>query len=104
MDDPAHQSALTRIFRAFSGREAHLVDWTPDFSKVVVRTTGNKDSGTWFLVDVPNRRADPIGDERPKIAPEQVGPISLVNYTAQDGLEMDGVLTLPPGREAKNLR
>ncbi|WP_324696403.1 S9 family peptidase [Novosphingobium aerophilum] len=103
MDDPAHQSALTRIFRAFSGREAHLVDWTPDFSKVVVRTTGNKDSGTWFLVDVPNRRADPIGDERPKIAPEQVGPISLVNYTAQDGLEMDGVLTLPPGREAKNL-
>jgi dipeptidyl aminopeptidase/acylaminoacyl peptidase len=103
MDDPAHQSAITRIFKAFSGREAHLIDWTPDFAKVLVRTTGNKDSGTWYLVDVRAKRADPIGYERADIPPEQVGPISVVGYKAQDGLDMDGILTLPPGREAKNL-
>lgn len=103
MSDPAHEHALARIFRAFAGRETHLIDWTPDFSKVIVRTTGSKDGGTWFLVDVAQRRADPIADERPDIAPEQVGAISMVDYTAADGLGMNGVLTLPPGREAKNL-
>ncbi|WP_313439198.1 S9 family peptidase [Novosphingobium sp.] len=103
MDNPVYQSAITRIFKAFAGREAHLIDWTPDFSNVLVRTTGNKDSGTWYLVDVRAKRADPIGNERPAIAPEQVGAISTVDYKAQDGLDMDGVLTLPPGREAKNL-
>jgi dienelactone hydrolase len=103
MNDPVHQHALTRIFKAFAGRETHLVDWTPDFSKVIVRTTGSKDSGTWYLVDVAQRRADPIADERPEIPADQVGPISMVDYTAADGLAMDGVLTLPPGREAKGL-
>ncbi|GFE73657.1 S9 family peptidase [Novosphingobium sp. TCA1] len=103
MDNPVYQSAISRIFKAFAGREAHLIDWTPDFSNVLVRTTGNRDSGTWYLVDVRAKRADPIGNERPEIAPEQVGAISTVGYKAQDGLDMDGILTLPPGREAKNL-
>jgi dipeptidyl aminopeptidase/acylaminoacyl peptidase len=103
MFDPVQESALSRIFRAFKGREARLIDWTPGFSKVIVRTTGSGDSGTWYMVDVAKRSAVPIGDERPLIAPEQVGPIAMVNFTAQDGLAMNGVLTLPPGREAKNL-
>ncbi|MBH0113796.1 S9 family peptidase [Novosphingobium sp. YJ-S2-02] len=101
--DPVKHSAVTRIFRAFKGRQTRLIDWTADFSTVLVRTSGNGDSGTWYIVDVKNRRADPLGAEREAIPPEQVGPISVVNYKAQDGLEMDGILTLPPGREAKGL-
>lgn len=103
MFDPAQESALTRTFRAFKGRETRLMDWTPGFSKIIVRTSGNGDSGTWYMVDVAAKRASPIGSDRPMIAPEQVGPISMVSFKAQDGLEMNGVLTLPPGREPKNL-
>jgi len=103
MFDPYRQSAVTRIFRAFQKREVKLMDWTPDFSKIIVRTSGNGDSGTWFLVDVAARKADPIGDERPGIPSDQVGPISKVVFKAADGLEMDGILTVPPGREAKGL-
>ncbi|KHK90967.1 alpha/beta hydrolase family protein [Novosphingobium malaysiense] len=101
--DPAAQSAISRIFRAFPGRNARLMDWTSGFTKVVLRVDGNGDSGTWFLVDVANHRADPIGDERPLIWGKDVGAISRVDYSASDGLALDGVLTLPPGREAKNL-
>lgn len=103
MTDPVQQGALTRIYQAFGDRRVDLMDWTPDFSKVVVRTSGRKDSGTWYLVDVQQKRADIISEERPEITGEQVGPISEVEYTASDGLQMDGVLTLPPGREARNL-
>ncbi|QSR15839.1 S9 family peptidase [Novosphingobium sp. KA1] len=103
MYDPAKQVALDKVLRAFAGRNPRLVDWTPDFSQVLLSTGGNKDSGTWYLVDVPARSAGPFGYERPLIKPEQVGPISMVDYTAADGLKMDGVLTLPPGRPARNL-
>ncbi|MFC0686841.1 S9 family peptidase [Novosphingobium clariflavum] len=103
MYDLHKQTALDKIFRAFAGRNPRLVDWTPDFSQVLLRTSGNKDSGTWYFVDVRTSRAGPFGYERPQITPEQVGRISMVAYTAADGLKMDGVLTLPPGREAKNL-
>ncbi|WP_336986204.1 alpha/beta hydrolase family protein [Altererythrobacter aquiaggeris] len=101
--DPAKQTVIDKIAQAFAGRDVYLSEWTPDFSKVLVVTKGNRDSGTWYLVDMATLQASPIGSERPKIKPEQVGPISRFEYSAGDGLELDGILTLPPGREAKNL-
>ena len=92
-----------RIQRAFPKLNADMVDWTPGLGHVIVRTDGNGDSGTYFKVDLAQSRADPIGSERPAIGPELVGPISTISYTASDGLDMDGILTLPPGREAKGL-
>ncbi len=103
MFDPASQAAIDKIFRAFPKVNVRLMNWTKGFDRVILRTDGNGDSGTWFFVDVANRRADPIGNERPDIWGKDVGPISSIEYTAADGLELDGVLTLPPGREAKNL-
>ncbi|MCJ2177137.1 alpha/beta hydrolase family protein [Novosphingobium album (ex Hu et al. 2023)] len=103
MFDPGDQAALNRIFKAFPGKNVHLMDWTSRFAKVLLRTDGEEDSGTWFLVDMANRSAVPVGDERPAIWGKDVGPVSSVKYTATDGLELDGVLTLPPGREPKNL-
>ena len=101
--DPRIQALSDKIDRAFKGLELELVDWTPDFSHVLVRTSGNGDSGTWFLVDLARLKADAIGIERPAIPRAMVGPISTVPFTASDGLAMDGILTLPPGREPKNL-
>lgn len=101
--DPARQAVIDKVYRAFPGLHVELKDWTPDFTHVLVHTSGNGDSGTWYLVDLAHRRADPIGNDRPIILPKQVGPVSIISYHASDGTEMDGILTLPPGREAKNL-
>ncbi len=101
--NPTNQQAVSKIYRAFSRLNVELIEWTPDFSHLLVRTSGNEDSGTWFRVDMKQMKADAVGYERPAIAPEQVGPIATVAYKASDGLEMDGILTLPPGKEAKNL-
>lgn len=103
MFDPTMQQRARMVLAAFPDGNPRLMDWTPDFSVVLVHTQGNADSGTWYWVDLAARRADPIGADRPTIAPEQVGPISTMSYTAQDGLEMDAIVTLPPGREAKDL-
>lgn len=98
-----HHAAVRKILRAFPQRDMRLVDWTPDLARAIVRVSGNGDSGTWYLVDVAERSARPIGVERSSIPPEQVGPISTVPYKAADGLDLDGILTLPPGREASGL-
>ena len=94
---------MAKIRAAFRDYEMDMIEFTPDLDKAIVRTSGNGDSGSWFIVDVANLRAKPIGFERYPIGPEQVGPISTVQYTAADGMELDGILTLPPTREAKNL-
>ena len=100
---PEHQAVMRKVYRAFPKLDVAIEGWTPDFGHVLVRTSGNRDSGTWYIVDMAKLTANAVGYERPEIGPERVGPISTVAYKASDGLDLDGILTLPPGREPKNL-
>jgi dipeptidyl aminopeptidase/acylaminoacyl peptidase len=101
--DPVLTKKFAKIARAFPNLNRSLVDWTADMSKVLVATNGNKDSGTWWTVDLAANSANPVGIERPTVSPDDVGPISTISYEAKDGLAIEGILTLPPHKEAKNL-
>ena len=101
--DATRTDAIKKVQAAFRDFDMRLMDWSDDMSHVVVRTTGLGDSGSWFTVDVPNLKAKAFAYERMDIAPSDVGPFSTFEYTASDGMELDGILTLPPGLEAKNL-
>src|SRR5581483_4913533 len=74
-----------------------------DFSKFIVHTSGPGDSGTYYLVDLATKRADIIANGYPDVPADAVGEVKLVDYKAGDGLALQGVLTLPPGRAANGL-
>lgn len=101
--DEARQKSVDLVLQAFVGKEAQIIDHDADFTTVIVHTQGNGDSGTWYKVDVTGRRADPFAFDRASIEPDLVAAISTIKYTAADGLKMDGILTLPAGREARGL-
>lgn len=101
--DPARQADIARVYRAFPKRRVRIADWSADFRKFLVHTDGNGDPGTWFAIDMAAKRAEPIGDDYPGIPAQQVGAISRVAYKAADGLDLDGILSLPPGPATKNL-
>ena len=101
--DPARQKKVNAAMKAFAGFNAELIDYTSDFERMIVFTDGKDDSGTYWLVDIATRGARIVGHARREIEAKDVGPTRLFRYKAGDGLEMDGVLTLPPGREAKGL-
>lgn len=101
--DKEKQKKAERVRKAFAQYESWISDWTSDLSDAIVRTSGNGDSGTYYAVDLATSRANSIAYSRFAIEPKHVGKISTFDYTASDGLEMDGILTLPPGREPKNL-
>ncbi len=101
--DPSEGTRAAAVRKAFPKLNPAMIDWTAGLDQVLVGTNGNGDSGSYYIVDLVAKRANSIGLERPAIEPEDVGAISTVTYAAQDGLEMDGILTLPPGREARNL-
>ena len=101
--DDFKQAEATKIYSGFSHVNGSILGFTPDFSKVLVHTNGNADSGTWYQIDTTAKSATVLAKSYPSIQPSQVGPISVYEYAAQDGIELDGILTLPPGREPKNL-
>jgi dipeptidyl aminopeptidase/acylaminoacyl peptidase len=70
---------------------------------MIVFTDGGDDSGTYWFVNIDKGSADPLGKAYPTVTSKDVGPVRMIDYKAADGLDLHGVLTLPPGREARNL-
>lgn len=101
--EPKWQARLSGTRKAFPGARMDLVSFSRNLDQMVVRTEGNEDSGTYWLVDIAAGAADPIGQEYPGVRPNDVAPASWFSYKASDGLEIEAVLTLPPGHEKGKL-
>jgi dipeptidyl aminopeptidase/acylaminoacyl peptidase len=101
--DPALQKKVDAARGAWPGSNSELVSYGRGLDRMIFLTDGPGDAGTYWLVDITKRSAVPIGRVNPDIPAADVGPVKMISYKAADGLAMDGVLTLPPAREAKNL-
>ncbi|MDX3911388.1 MAG: S9 family peptidase [Sphingobium sp.] len=100
--DPRHDKIMAATRKAFPGVNVRLIGWNDAFDRLLVKTDGIGDPETWWLVDIRSGKADMLGVSYP-MAAAQVGPMKMFRYKATDGLDISGVLTLPPGREPKNL-
>ncbi|MEO8925866.1 MAG: S9 family peptidase [Caulobacteraceae bacterium] len=101
--DPALQTKFDKVSHAFPGERVRLVSATANLDRMVMFTEGAGDSGTYFLVDYPTRKITAVGWAYPTILQGDVAKTRVVPFKAADGLDMQGVLTLPPGRDAKAL-
>jgi dipeptidyl aminopeptidase/acylaminoacyl peptidase len=70
---------------------------------MIVQTEGGDDPGTYWIVDIAKHSADPLGALYLGVHSANVGPIRMVGWNSGDGTPLRGVLSLPPGREAKAL-
>jgi dipeptidyl aminopeptidase/acylaminoacyl peptidase len=95
---PQLEAHYTDARKAFAELHMRLESYSRDLGRMIVRTDGTGDSGTYWVVDLASGRAQPVGQARPDIKPQDVGASSVFRYKASDGLEMDGVLTLPRER------
>ncbi len=101
--DPSIEAKWRGVQAAFPGEKVTLVSWANGMSRWVVEVEGPHDSGRYFLVDLAKSTASLLGAIHPQIKPDQVAASTWFDYTAGDGTKLRGVLTLPPGREPKNL-
>jgi dienelactone hydrolase len=100
---PDFQARMAGTRKAFPHLSLTLESHNADFTRMIVFTNGADDSGTYWLVDIAKHSAVPLGYQYPTINADDVGPVRMVDWKAADGLALRGVLTLPPGRAAKNL-
>jgi dipeptidyl aminopeptidase/acylaminoacyl peptidase len=101
--NPKDQAVWRGIAKAYAGRQVRLVSWTDDRRKLVVRVDDPAAGPSFVLVDMETKRADIVGSVYGGLKPEDISEVRPVKYKAADGLEITGYLTLPRGREAKNL-
>jgi len=100
--DARQQAVANAAAEAFPGLDVSLVDWNAAFDRLIVQTNGPGDPGIWWLVDIRTGKATDLGRSYALRAAD-VGPMRVVPYKAGDGMDLSGILTLPPDRPAKNL-
>ncbi|MBX7248409.1 MAG: prolyl oligopeptidase family serine peptidase [Caulobacteraceae bacterium] len=101
--DEAAARAWATLEASFTNGFFFVQSRTPDYSKIVVRTEGDNDSGTFLLIDVAAGKAIKVGSAYPGVPGSAVNERRWITYKAADGLDIPAYLTLPRGRDPRNL-
>jgi dienelactone hydrolase len=101
--DPKDQALWDGVAKVFPDEEVELVNWSRDRSKAVVKVTGLKHGLSYQIVDTATHKALGIGPLLPGLTPDDLADVHVASYPAKDGLQIQALLTLPVGRQPKNL-
>jgi dipeptidyl aminopeptidase/acylaminoacyl peptidase len=101
--DPRLQHRFDAARKAFANYQIALASFSTDLKRMVIKTDGADDSGTYWLIDMTTGKAEDLMGAYPAIEAKDVGPTRMFAYKAADGLALEGVLTLPPGSDGQAL-
>ena len=85
------------------GDEVVVASMSRDETKVLVYAGSDRTRGTYFFFDRETKDFRKLAELAPWLPKERMAPMTPVSYVSRDGLTIHGYLTLPPGREPKNL-
>jgi len=100
--DPHADKMWRSIKAAFKGAtDVDLASWSDDRNMIVAHVFGTDYGEAYFFVDMKQHRASPVGPAYEGV--EDVAPQRWIEYKAADGRVLHAYLTLPLGKDAKNL-
>lgn len=97
------RAKLAMLQKAFPGELAVPVSQTPDGTKMIVAVSSDHDPGSYYVFDAGTLKANFLLARRQSIDPEQMAERRPIVFKARDGQTLHGYVTLPQGREPKNL-
>lgn len=94
--EPTLKAIQEQLEKAYPDRRVQLQDTNEDFSRVLYTVSSSANPPVHYLM-TDLKRIHLVGAERPWIDADAMRQTELVYYTARDGLEIPGFLTLPKG-------
>jgi dipeptidyl aminopeptidase/acylaminoacyl peptidase len=101
--DKAYEANYNFLKSKFSGKEISIVSLTKDENKALVSVYSDDDPGSVYFFDIPKKKVIKQYTPRPKLQALPLAKMEPITYKSSDGLEIPAYLTLPLGKEAKNL-
>jgi len=101
--DPKLQEMQSSLDAQFPGLAVHALSWDRAVDKVIVSVEGPTSPPTIYLFDRRTNTLNRLGRTYPQLQSTDLGQVRVYDYKARDGLDIPAYLTLPPGKEAKNL-
>ncbi len=81
--------------RALPDTDNYLIDFTQDENLYILYTENDSTPGQYFLGNRKERLLEPLFAQYPELESDKLSHHRKVKYTARDGVEIEGYLTLP---------
>lgn len=93
---PRLASVQNLFEKSFPGKSVAISDYAQDLSKILVTVSSGSMPPSYFMVDSKGKTKF-LGSQRPWLKGAELADTKLVYYSARDGMEIPGLLTLPAG-------
>jgi dienelactone hydrolase len=80
-----------------------FIDYSEDGKQLLFSVRSDRDPGTYYLIDTTNFKVRRLFAAEEWIDPSQMAERRPLRFKASDGVELEAILTLPPGRTEANL-
>jgi dienelactone hydrolase len=97
IDDSDSAKLLQELERAFPQQRVTIRSVTSDGKQAVVFVRSDRNPGEYFIFDTETLKAAYIASPKPKLDPNLMGEMRPFQFTARDGVEIHGYITLPHG-------
>ncbi|MEO5909511.1 MAG: S9 family peptidase [Pelobium sp.] len=84
-------------------QEVKIIDKDNSETSYILKTYTDKDPGAYYIYHLENKKLVKLADLNSDIDPENMCEMKPVKYKSRDGLTIHGYLTLPKGKNEKNL-
>jgi dipeptidyl aminopeptidase/acylaminoacyl peptidase len=95
--EPKYAALQSKIDRSFPGYVASIASISEDETRILVRTSSDRDPGAYYLLDLGKGSLGLVTAVAPQINPANMASVLPISFAARDGLEIHGYLTLPLG-------
>jgi len=101
--DKASEAKYNFLKAKFPGKEIGFASRTKDETKSLISVYSDDDPGSVYFFDEVNKKVIKQYTPRPKLQMLPLAKMEPISYKSSDGLEIPAYLTLPLGKESKNL-
>ena len=101
--DEWRQGVQNKLEKQLPDLEVRLTDLNKDETKAVIVTFSDKSRGTYYYYDIKENVLTKLADLSPWLNPEYMAEMKPISYKSRDGLTIHGYLTLPKGKDPKQL-
>ena len=93
----------TELQKDFPGDSVSVVSQSSGGKRAIILVANNQTPGKFYLYDDARQTVTFLTDRAPWINPKLMSEVRSVKFQSRDGLTLNGYLTLPAGRDGKNL-
>lgn len=95
---PEDAALLSGLLNAFPQDDVLVTSTSRDGDKAIIRVSGDRNPGEFFLFDSANRQLKLLSASMPDVKRESLLPMKATRIEARDGVVLNAFLTLPEGK------